>query len=97
MQLTEELGESEKSAGGFFEGDPAISADYIYRCIQNLPPMTATVFNLYAMDGYLHKEIAKMLRIKEGTSKWHYSEARRRLRSQLENKVRKGVKEKLRR
>ncbi len=58
-----------------------ISADDIYRYIQSLPPMTASVFNLFAIDGYKHREIAKLLKISEGTSKWHYSRAKERLRS----------------
>lgn len=48
-----------------------------------LPPMTARVFNLYAIDGYVHQEIAKMLGITEGTSAWHYSEAKKRIRQMI--------------
>jgi len=49
----------------------------------HLPPMTPRVFNLYAIDGYMHNEIAKMLGISEGTSMWHYSEAKRRIKVML--------------
>jgi RNA polymerase sigma factor (sigma-70 family) len=59
--------------------EQAVSAEDIYRYIQNLPPVTGSVFNLYAIDGYKHREIAKLLKISEGTSKWHYAEARKRL------------------
>lgn len=48
-----------------------------------LPPMTAKVFNLYAVDGYKHQEIAELLKISEGTSMWHYSEAKRRIREMI--------------
>lgn len=48
-----------------------------------LPPMTAKVFNLYAIDGYMHNEIAQMLGISEGTSMWHYSEAKRKIKVML--------------
>lgn len=51
--------------------------------IHSLPPMSRKVFNLYAIDGYSHKEVAAMLGISEGTSKWHLSFARKRLREML--------------
>ena len=47
--------------------------------IRNLAPATAAVFNLYVIEGYNHKEIAQLLNISEGTSKWHLSEARKNL------------------
>jgi RNA polymerase sigma factor (sigma-70 family) len=49
----------------------------------NLPPMTLKVFNLYAIDGYMHNEISEMLGISEGTSAWHYSEAKKRIRQMM--------------
>jgi RNA polymerase sigma-70 factor (ECF subfamily) len=45
--------------------------------IRKLAPATQAVFNLYAIEGYNHKEIGQLLGISEGTSKWHLSEARR--------------------
>jgi RNA polymerase sigma factor (sigma-70 family) len=51
--------------------------------IRELPPATASVFNLYVIEGYNHKEIAKLLTISEGTSKWHLSEARKQLKIKL--------------
>lgn len=47
--------------------------------IRRLAPATATVFNLYVIEGFSHKEIAQLLNISEGTSKWHLSEARKNL------------------
>ncbi len=47
--------------------------------VRELPPATQAVFNLYVIDGYNHKEIGQLLKIKEGTSKWHLSEARKSL------------------
>ena len=41
-----------------------------------VPPMSRNVFNLFAIDGHAHKEIAEMLDISEGTSKWHVNNAR---------------------
>ncbi len=57
----------------------------VLELIKELPFATAQVFNLYIIDGYAHKEIADMLDIPEGTSKWHLSQAKRMLREKLEN------------
>jgi RNA polymerase sigma factor (sigma-70 family) len=56
-----------------------MSATEILRLVRQLPPATQGVFNLYVMDGFTHKEIAQLLGISDGTSKWHLSEARRML------------------
>lgn len=54
--------------------------NYNYRelleLIRQLPPRYQIVFNLYAIEGYQHKEIAEMLGTTEGTSKSQYSRAR---------------------
>lgn len=44
--------------------------------IQQLPAGYRTIFNLYAVEGYTHKEIAELLGISEGTSKSQFSRAR---------------------
>ena len=51
--------------------------------IRLLPPATQAVFNLYVMEGYNHAEIGRLLGISEGTSKWHLSEARKRLQQMI--------------
>jgi RNA polymerase sigma-70 factor (ECF subfamily) len=56
---------------------------YLMAVIGKLPPMDKEVFNLFAIDGYGHKEIATMLNISEGTSKWHVHEARKKIREAL--------------
>ncbi len=48
----------------------------LLKVIQQLPQGSRTIFNLYAIEGYSHNEIAKMLNISEGTSKSQYSRAR---------------------
>lgn len=48
--------------------------------IAQLPDASRRVFNLFVVDGYSHKEIAAMLEISEGTSKWHVNFARTQLR-----------------
>lgn len=51
----------------------------LLQLIRQLPPATQAVFNLYVMEGYNHAEIGRLLDVSEGTSKWHLSEARKRL------------------
>jgi len=47
--------------------------------VRKLTPATQAVFNLYVIEGFNHKEIAQLLNISIGTSKWHLSEARKNL------------------
>ncbi len=61
-----------------------IAADDIMLLIQQLPDMQRAVFNLFAIEGYSHKEIATLLNTTEGTSKWHLYEARKALKELLE-------------
>ena len=51
----------------------------ILKLVDMLPPATREVFRLYAIDGYNHNEIAEKLSISVGTSKWHLSTAREKL------------------
>lgn len=51
--------------------------------LSHLPPATRVSFNLYAIDGFSYKEIAKELNIGYETVKWHIKEARKRLKSLL--------------
>lgn len=55
----------------------------ILRAVRALPPVSQEVFRLYAIEGYSHAEIAENLEISEGTSKWHLSTARQKLREML--------------
>ncbi|MEP7143221.1 MAG: sigma-70 family RNA polymerase sigma factor [Ferruginibacter sp.] len=55
------------------------SAAHLLEMIRILPAATQTVFNLFIMEGYSHKEIAGLLKISEGTSRWHLSDARKKL------------------
>jgi len=60
-----------------------MSADEITACIAELPAGYRMVFNLYAIEGYSHSEIAGMLGIKESGSRSQYSHARQMLREKL--------------
>ena len=63
-----------------------INAGELLQLIQTLPTGFRTVFNLYAIEGYTHQEIGKMLHISEGTSKSQYSRARQWLQLRLNKK-----------
>lgn len=51
--------------------------------IQSLPDGCRIVFNLFAIEGYSHKEIGRMLGVSEGTSKSQYNRAKVLLRAKL--------------
>ena len=53
-----------------------LAVEELLHLIQRLPSGYRLVFNLYAIEGYSHKEISKMLSIAEGTSKSQLSKAR---------------------
>jgi len=56
----------------------------LLQLVQQLSPAYRAVFNLYAIDGYNHKEIGQILGISEGTSKSNLSKAREVLRDKLQ-------------
>ncbi len=60
-----------------------ISLDYLLEIIQELPDRYRLVFNLYALDGYSHNEIAEMLGISSGTSKSNLARARMILKTKI--------------
>lgn len=51
--------------------------------IRELPTGCRTVFNLFAIEGYSHKEIAEMLEVSEGTSKSQFARARKLLQEKI--------------
>jgi len=56
-----------------------ISAQELLECMNELPVRYRTIINLYAIEGYSHREIAEMMNITESTSRTHYMRARTRL------------------
>lgn len=62
-----------------------LSADFLLKTIQDLPNRYREVFNLYALDGYSHKEISEILDISVGTSKSNLARARIILKEKIEN------------
>ena len=60
-----------------------LQADDILRLLEQLPDGYRTVFNLYVLEGYKHREIAEMLGISINTSKSQLILARKRMRDRL--------------
>ncbi len=63
--------------------DTAVHENDLLRMVNQLPDGYRTVFNLYAIEGYPHADIAEMLGISEGTSKSQLSRARTMLQMNL--------------
>lgn len=61
----------------------SIHFSQLLEMIQSLPQGCQIVFNLFAIEGYNHKEIAELLGISEGTSKSQYARARSLLQQKL--------------
>ncbi|PNQ74733.1 RNA polymerase subunit sigma-70 [Hanstruepera neustonica] len=64
--------------------DDDLTIDFLLNIIQELPDRYRLVFNLYALDGYSHSEIAEMLNISLGTSKSNLARARKLLIEKIE-------------
>jgi RNA polymerase sigma-70 factor (ECF subfamily) len=60
-----------------------INAEELLKLVNELPVGYRTVFNLFAIEGYSHAEIAEQLEISEGTSKSQLSRARALLQERL--------------
>ena len=63
------------------------SHEELLEAIHSLPLGFRTIFNLYAIEGYKHKEIAELLEISENTSKSQYSRAKKLLQQKLKKKT----------
>ena len=64
-----------------------LTYDEIIEMVQQLSPAYRTVFNLYVIDGFKHKEIAELLGISVGTSKSNLHKAKQNLRAMLEKNL----------
>jgi RNA polymerase sigma-70 factor (ECF subfamily) len=63
-----------------------IGSQEIFEMIRNLPNGYRVVFNLFAVEGYSHKEIAEMLNITESTSRTQFLKARNALKGKFTSK-----------
>ena len=62
-----------------------VSIDTLRDLINDLPDQYRFVLNLYAIEGYSHKEIGEMLSIKESTSRSNYARARKKIMDEIKN------------
>ncbi|MFI5156416.1 MAG: RNA polymerase sigma factor [Chitinophagales bacterium] len=58
----------------------ALEGKDLFRLLDQLSPATRVVCNLYYLEGYRIRDIARQLNVSEGTVKWQLSEGRRKLR-----------------
>ena len=75
--------------------DVTLDTEDLLKMVQQLPIGYRTVFNLYAIEGFSHKEIAQKLNISDNTSKSQLSRARKLLQSYLndENEIKSASNE----
>ena len=74
--LTQPLEDEEDASDNFLIQENKLEAKELLQMIRKLPDGYRVVFNLYAIEGYSHKEIGRMMNISEGTSKSNLSRAR---------------------
>jgi len=75
------------STNDWFDTALDLSKEEIFGMVAELPPSTRIVFNMFVIDEFTHKQISKNLRISEGTSKWHLSNARKILKEKINQAV----------
>lgn len=84
LKNSSDINDAEEAAG---TKDPEVSSDIgakqILKAIEDLPPGVRLVFNLYAIDGYSHAEVAEILEISESSSRSQLSRARALLQEKL--------------
>ena len=81
--ILEELTDSVQNRAYDDDGQFDINPEILKKEISNLPDGCRVIFNLYLIEEYRHKEIAKMLNITESTSKSQYQRAKQLLRNRL--------------
>jgi RNA polymerase sigma factor (sigma-70 family) len=75
--------EDERDDYSYDPNDEQLTDEYILNIINRLPDGCRMVFNLFAIEGYAHTEIAEMLGISEGTSRSQYHHAKLLLKEKL--------------
>ncbi len=77
-----EINDNEQFSSREYSDNNLLAEDY-YTLITELPEDLKTVFNLYAIDGYSHKEISDYLNITESSSRVYLSRARKILQEKI--------------
>lgn len=76
LKYSEELSDTSKELVANADTLSGINSKELLRLIASMPVGFRTVFNMYAIEGYNHQEIAKELKISEGSSRSQLSRAR---------------------
>lgn len=84
MAYAEDLEEAEHVFDASVATDNNLNYNDLLAMVQRLPQGYRTVFNLFAIDGYSHEEIAEMLNINVGTSKSNLFKARQKLKQMIQ-------------
>ncbi len=80
-----EVSAREEELGAFSESVILkITIKEISKIVQEIPPATRTVFNLFVFEEFTHAEIASLLGISENTSKWHVNAGRNYVKERVE-------------
>lgn len=80
---TEDIEEAQSISSHFPQALDDIGAEEILKALQKLTPSYRSVFNLYVIEGYSHKEISEMLNINESTCRSNLVKARHKLKEYL--------------
>ncbi|MES2428849.1 MAG: sigma-70 family RNA polymerase sigma factor [Bacteroidota bacterium] len=84
MAYAEDLDQAEHVYDASVATDNNLNYNDLLAMVQRLPQGYRTVFNLFAIDGYSHEEIADMLNINVGTSKSNLFKARQKLKQMIQ-------------
>jgi RNA polymerase sigma-70 factor (ECF subfamily) len=82
-ETDEESNREEISENDEINSETEFSQEEIFEAIAKLPTGFRTIFNLYALDGFKHREIAEILKINIGTSKSQLVRARKKIQKNL--------------
>ena len=85
-----DIDDAKNLASGEADALSNISADEIIDLLQHLSPAYRSVFNLYVIEGYSHKELAEILQITESTSRSNLVKARTKLKELIAKRFQFG-------
>lgn len=83
--------EHDSETGVFEEEESELTEDKLMSLLEKMPTGYRTVFNMYVVEDYSHKEIADQLGIAESTSKTQYRKAKAYMRNLINEEINKTV------
>lgn len=95
MQMNIDIDDAKYKIPGNSHVGESMNEKDLLKIIQQLPAGFRTIFNMYAIEGYSHKEIAEQLGISEGTSKSQYSRAKTHLQNIIQTESKPATASKL--